>query len=103
MLESKFQLQLIKKLEKMFPGCEILKNDPRQTQGIPDLTIFWNEHWAMLECKAERDAPSQANQPYYIEKMNGMSYAAFVYPENEREILDELQRSFGVKREARVS
>lgn len=99
-LESKFQAQLIKKLELLFPGSIILINDPRQRQGIPDLVILWNTHWAALECKREPDSSRRPNQEYYVDHMNQMSYAAFIYPENEEIILDALQRSFGLSREA---
>jgi len=37
------------------------------------------------------------------EKMNEMSYAAFIYPENKEEILNELERSFQARRSARLS
>ena len=103
MLESQFQRQLIKKIEKMFPGCIIHKTDPRDIQGIPDLIIFYKDRWAMLECKPSAKAGRQPNQAYYIEHMNRLSFAAFIYPENEEEVLYELQRSFGSVRKARVS
>jgi hypothetical protein len=93
--ESGFQGRLIKKLERMFPDCEVLKNDPGYRQGIPDLIILWGPHWATLECKASEDAPWQENQPYYVEKMNRMSFSAFIYPENESEVLRGLQQAFG--------
>lgn len=49
--ENKFQADLIKELKQLFPGCMILKNDANYIQGIPDLTIFYNDRWAVLECK----------------------------------------------------
>lgn len=49
--ENKFQADLIKELKQLFPGCMILKNDANYIQGIPDLTIFYNDRWAALECK----------------------------------------------------
>lgn len=103
MLESKYQNQLIKKLKQMFPGCEVLKNDSSYIQGIPDLTILFNDRWAMLEVKASADANTQPNQPYYVERMGSMSFAAFIYPENEEEVLHELQLAFESDREARIS
>lgn len=93
MLESTYQAKLIKKLEKLFPGCVVQKNDPNYRQGFPDLTIFFRDRWAALEVKAHADAPTQPNQPHYVERLNGMSYAAFIYPENESEVLSELQRA----------
>lgn len=93
MAENAYQAKLIKKLQKRFPGCIIQKNDPNYRQGFPDLTIFFRDRWAALEVKAHADAPTQPNQPYYVEQLNAMSYAAFIYPENESEVLSELQRA----------
>lgn len=93
MRESQFQAQLIKKLGKMLPGAIILKNDPNYIQGIPDLIILYKERWAALEVKRTRLAQVQPNQAHYVRIMNAMSYAAFICPENEREVLSEVQRS----------
>ena len=94
MLESKFQAKLIKKIKKRFDGCIVMKNDSSYIQGIPDLVILWHNKWAALECKKSETAPRRPNQEYYISVMNDMSFAAFIYPENEEEILDAIQRSF---------
>ena len=93
--EAQFQHRLKKKLEQMFPGCIILKNDPTYIQGIPDLTILWNNKWALLECKRESEAQKRPNQKYYVEKGMQMSFAAFIFPENEEEVLHDLQQAFG--------
>ena len=103
MLERNYQGELIKKLKKMFPGCEIQVNDPMRTQGIPDLTIFYNDRWAMLEVKKSSKAPNRPNQAHHVDRFNGMSFAAFIYPENEEQVLNELQRSLGSSRATCVS
>lgn len=92
--ENKFQHRLIEKLKTMFPGCIVLKNDANYIQGIPDLAIFYNNKWAALECKKDAKAKRQPNQEYYISKMNDMSFARVIYPENEQEVLNELQQAF---------
>lgn len=94
MAENAYQAKLIRKLKRMFPGCEILKNDANYRQGILDLTIFWGPYWAMLEVKASAKARERPNQGYYVEKLNGMSFASFIYPENEREVLAALEEAF---------
>lgn len=94
--ESKFQNELIKKIEERFPGCIVMKNDPSYIQGIPDLLILYGDKWASLECKREEHASHRPNQEYYILKMQEMSYASFVYPENEEDVLRELEQTFGV-------
>lgn len=96
--EAKYQADLIRKLYKMFPGCEILKNDSGYRQGMLDLTIFWGRHWAMLEVKASATASERPNQAYYVEQMRKMSFAAFIYPENEEEVLAALQNAFSSRR-----
>ncbi len=103
MKESVFQKRLIKKLKSMFPGCIIMKTDPNYIQGIPDLLILFGNRWAALECKKSKKAHHQPNQDYYIKLMNRMSFASFISPENEREVLDEIQRALQPKRQARVS
>lgn len=93
-LENEFQGKVIKELKSMFPGCIVTKNDPNHIQGIPDLSIFYGKHWATLECKKDKDAECQPNQPYYVETMNNMSFSRFIYPENKQEVLHELQQAF---------
>lgn len=92
--ENKFQADLIKELKSIFPGCIVLKNDANYKQGIPDLTIFYNNKWAVLECKKDAKAKYRPNQKYYIDKMNEMSFARAIYPENKQEVLNELQQAF---------
>lgn len=93
MLERQYQAYLIKKLRDMFEGCIILKNDTDYIQGIPDLLILYGPRWAALEVKAYEDAPEQPNQAYYIEEMDDMSFAAFIYPEIEEDVLYALQQA----------
>lgn len=102
-LESKFQAELRRELEQLYPGCLILKQDANYLQGIPDLLILWDGRWAALECKKSATAAHRPNQDYYIAMMNEMSFAAFVYPENRDEVLDALQQSFRPRRQARIS
>ena len=93
MRESQFQAQLIKKLNKMLPGIIILKNDPNYIQGIPDLILLYKNRWAALEVKRGAIASVRPTQAHYVRTMHAMSYAAFIYPENESEILSEVQQS----------
>lgn len=93
MLESKFQAELIKEIGERLPGSIILKNDPTYKQGIPDLTIFYKDKWATLEVKKSANAKHRPNQEYYVKQMNDMSFSAFIFPENKKEVLDDLERS----------
>lgn len=95
MKESQFQANLIKELKKIFPGCIVLKNDPEYIQGFPDLTIFYKDKWALLECKRSADASHQPNQDFYISYADEMSFGRFICPENKEEVLHDLQSTFG--------
>ena len=103
MLERKYQAELIKKLRILFVGCVIVKNDSSYLQGIPDLLILWHDRWGMLEVKMDVDSPCQPNQEYYIDILDQMSFAAFICPENEEEVLNALQSAFAARRKTRRS
>lgn len=101
-LENEFQPVLIKDLETMFPGCIVMKNDANYIQGIPDLTVLYNNRWAVLECKRSKEEYEKcfktnrpANQRYYVDKLNTMSFSRYIYPENKEEVLNDLQQAFG--------
>ena len=96
--ENKFQHDLIEELYSIFNGCIILKNDSSYIQGIPDLLILYKNKWAALECKKNSKSSVRPNQKYYIQKMDNMSFAKFICPENKEEVLNELQRSFKINR-----
>lgn len=103
MREAAYQNKLIKKLQLLFPNCFILKNDPSDNQGIPDILILFGDRWGVLETKISSRAHIQPNQDYYIDLFNDMSFAAFICPENERQVLDDLQFAFGLTRSSRLS
>ena len=90
-----YQGKLVTKIEALLPDCFILKLDPDQYQGIPDLLILFEGKWAMLEVKASESAPVRPNQEYYVELFNNLSFASFIYPENEADVLEELIAKMG--------
>lgn len=103
MAENRYQAKIIKKLYVMFPGCEVLKNDSGYKQGILDLTILYGKKWAMLEVKDSAKSKVQPNQGHFVKKFADMSFASFIFPENEEEVLTALQKAFSPRRAARVS
>ena len=102
MRESEFQRKLISEIEELFPGCIVLKNDATYIQGIPDLLILFNNKWAALECKRSEKEHRQPNQEFYISKMDDMSFASFVYPENKEAVLHDLEYAFSSRRSTRL-
>lgn len=99
MNENKYQSNLIKKIKKDLPGCMILKNDPNYIQGIPDLLVLHKNKWAALEVKKSENESHQPNQDYYVENMNNQSFAKFIFPENEEEVLGNMYRYLNDKGE----
>lgn len=89
-----FQEKLKKELKERYPGCMILKLDPTDVQGIPDLMVLYGNKWATLENKKSEKAVKQPNQEYYVDKMNNMSFSSFIYPENKETVLNELDKVF---------
>jgi Holliday junction resolvase-like predicted endonuclease len=96
MTENQYQAKVIRKLKKLFPGCVIVKTDSGYQQGSTDLILLFRQFWAALEVKASATSREQPNQRYFVKKLNGMSFAAFIYPENEAEVMSALQQAFEV-------
>lgn len=103
MLERHFQSSVIKEIKTKLKGCIVLKTDPTYKQGLPDLLILYNKRWAALEIKKSKNAHKQPNQEFYISKMNKMSFAKFIYPENRKEIIDELCKALQSRGSTRIS
>lgn len=81
----------------------ILRNDPAYLQGVPDLIILFGDRWAALEVKLALNSEIRPNQRHYVHLMDEMSFAAFICPETEEDVLYELQCAFELERQARVS
>ena len=94
MKESKFQKDLKNEIKARFPGAIVLKNDANYIQGIPDLLVLYNDHWAALECKQSTNAKHRPNQDWWVEHMNEMSFSSFICPENKEAVLNAMARSF---------
>lgn len=95
MNETQYRRQLEKTITNVLrPPTLILRNNPKEIQGIPDIIVLNGERWAMLEIKDDINAPVQANQPYYIDMCDSMAFGAFIYPQNEDEVIEALIRYF---------
>lgn len=94
MLENRFKTKLIAEIKDMFPGCIVTHLDPTEIQGIPDLLILYGNKWAVLEGKKNATASCRPNQEYYVDLMDRMSFAAFIYPENKDIVLNAMYLHF---------
>ena len=98
-LESAFQHEVIRELKRRWPGCIVMKNATGAKDGFPDLTVYIGRIWAMLECKRCKSAPHRPNQDWWVDHLNKMGFARFIYPENRRSVMKDLERY--VQRNAR--
>lgn len=95
MLESTFKKNIKDKLLTRFPDIEIFEPDSGKKRSVPDMLIFGPGAWAALEFKRSENSAHQPNQDRRVERLSKKGYAAFIFPENEKEILHELEELFG--------
>ena len=103
MLEGRFKTEVIKEVKQLLPGCLVLHLDPNDVQGISDLLILYEKTWAVLEGKKSFNEPYRPNQEYYLEVLDGMSFASMICPENKEAVLYELQLALAPGRTTRFS
>ncbi len=92
--ESDYRTRLFREIEATFTGCYILHPNPNDIQGFPDLLILYKNKWAAIETKKAMNSSKRANQSYYIQKLNSMSFAIFASRENHDYVMTELTRYF---------
>lgn len=100
--ERDYQMYLVQEIYRRLPGKRLRDiivtiNDPNQTQGIPDITVQYQPtgRYAMLEAKLSEKSKHQPNQDWYIDHWGQTIFTAFIYPENEEEVLSALQQALG--------
>lgn len=93
MLESKFKTKLIKEIKVRLPGSFVFHLDPSERQGVPDLIVLYRNKWAVLEGKKNSKATHRPNQDIYVRLFDDMSFARIIFPENAKEVLDEMERA----------
>ena len=93
--ESEFKGKLYKEIRERFPGTEVVPNDSSYIQGFPDASVYFpNGQYLLLEGKRNSKASRQPNQDYYVNESPLSKNAMFVYPENKKEVMKELERRF---------
>ena len=101
MLERDFQAKLIEELSDLVPNGLVLKTDPNYIQGLPDILVLYQNGWGAFECKRSATARKQPNQAYYVDFLDSLSFARFIYPENKEEALHEFQEAYKLGRNPR--
>jgi hypothetical protein len=104
MREADYQQNLVTEIYRSFQnyiGAQPLHDiivyvtDPNYLQGIADLMVFYRPtgKFAMLEVKLSAKSKEQPNQRWYIEHWGQTIFAAFIYPENQEEVLLALRQA----------
>ena len=92
--EGEYKAYLTKIIEtEILPGSKVIRLDPEYYQGIPDLIILNGNRWGMLEAKKSEKESHRPNQDFWVSVFNTMSFASFIYPEIESEVLYDLQQA----------
>lgn len=95
-LESEYQSQLKKLLEDILPGCVVLVKPGFALIGFPDLLVLYKNQWAALEVKRSDNEPYQPGQEWWLDALADVGgFSAMICPENQKETIDEILRSFG--------
>lgn len=92
--EGEYKAYLTKLIEtEILPGSRVIRLSPEYYQGIPDLIVLYGKRWGMLEAKRSNKDSHRPNQDLWVNAFNNMSFASFIYPEIESEVLYELQQA----------
>ena len=89
--EANFQSKIVKYLRSK--DCIVLKYQQNATTmaGIPDILFLKEGFWGAIEVKKSKTAKFRPGQKEMVAKMNEMSWAKAVYPENWVETQKELE------------
>lgn len=97
-LEADYKPELMKRIASRFSKFGEVRfqhNDPNapESQGIPDLTVFIGPTWSLLETKRSAKSRKRPNQDWWIEHYGKTTFCAVIFPENEEEVLNAMERS----------
>lgn len=97
-LERDYKPEMKKRLAtrfEVFGPVRFQDNDPNApaSQGIPDLTVYIGPYWFLLEVKRSEKSKKRPNQEYWIKYYGQITFTAIIFPENEEEVFNALERS----------
>jgi len=90
MRERKFEDALITKIKEKFQDVILITNDGYQSR--PDILILFKGGWAVLQIKKSKNSFPLPSQKIWMEMLSDIAcFASWVYPENEKEVLEHLE------------
>lgn len=102
-LERDYKPELMARIKNRFSSFGEVRfqhNDPNApaSQGIPDLTVFIGPTWSLLETKRSAKSKKRPNQDWWIDFWSRTTFCSVIFPENEEEVLNALERSLAARR-----
>lgn len=91
--KRRFKERLHTRMQELGVDIFIIDNKSNRRSTL-DTIVLGPQHWAALEFKRSKSASHRPNQDYYVDQWDQLGFASFVYPENEEEILNELEKLF---------
>lgn len=90
-LEKDFQAKVVRWLKSK--DCVVIKYQQNATtrSGVPDLIFLKDGFWGALEVKKAKNSPFRPGQKQMVAKLDSMSWAKVVYPENYDSVKKELE------------
>lgn len=100
--EGEYKTDSLKRLQGVlmmrYGRCLIMKNDPTFKQGMPDQIVIVEPFHVFLEYKRSKSESHRPNQDYYVNLFNKQGgYAAFIYPDIEQQIFQEVIAYFDMQ------
>jgi hypothetical protein len=95
--ESGYQRKLLKKLNKI-PGAFFFSKEAKSIRGLPDIIGCVSGRMVMLEVKKSAEEYEKWDKRQYLQNhvlenyKSAGAYTAFIYPECEKYIIEDLQR-----------
>lgn len=92
--EGKFKQSFCRKLKRLGAVTVLqYKQDSTTVKGFPDTIVIFEGITIFIEFKASKRAKFQPLQKEWIKKLTDKNHFVWVaYPENEKEVLDEIRR-----------
>lgn len=90
-LESKLQTKILQWLRKQGAFATKMQQNATTAIGVADIFFCKEGFYGFLEVKKSKTAKRRPGQEAFIKRMGAWSYARVVYPENWKEIREELE------------
>lgn len=90
-IEGNLKKDIVKFLKRKGCKVRINKQDATTSRGFPDITLYYEGFYGMIETKKHTNSPWRPGQKENIDFFNNWSWARGVWIENWPEVQKELE------------